>query len=436
MSMISQEKLKEIIVGHRERFFVRDNLIQRDVQNTVLKYIDQKEIILITGIRRAGKSTLMKLLSVDIIKLKSLSENNILYINFDDERLIDFDLHDFELLYECYFELYAPEGKVYFFLDEIQEIAGWEKWANRLYESENVKIFVTGSNASLMSSEVSTSLTGRNRQVIVYPFSFKEFIKFKNFEVPENNVYTGKKRALIRRYFNMYSNIGGFPEVLKIDDVTLLEQYYKDIIYRDIIARYSIRHVKEIRELSLFLASNCATIQSYRNISKMLDIKSINTVKNYIEALQNVYLFFLVDLFDYSVKKQIYNPPKVYCIDNGMINAISFSFSENKGHLLENIVFLSLLRNGYNIYYWKSKSGGEVDFIIKKGQKIIYAIQVAHSIKNNKTKEREVSALYEAKKEIGAQELIIITGDEEGTEKKDSMQIRVIPVWKWLCADM
>ena len=433
---MEKEKLKELIIGHKEKFLSRGGLVKRQIQDPIASYIPQREILIITGVRRCGKSSLMRLLCDDLLNSEDISENNILYLNFEDERFVPFTVQDFEPLYEAFFELENPQGRNYMFLDEIQNINGWEKWLNRLYEFENIKIFVTGSNASLIGSEISTALTGRNRQIAIWPFSFREFLAMKGVLIDARSIYKRQKKVEILRLFREYLELGGFPEVLKIGDTTLLEQYYKDIIYRDVIARYGIKNIKEIKELTLFLASNPGTIQSYKNMQKIIGVRSLNTVKNYLEALNDVCLFFSMDLFDYSLKRQIYNPSKIYCIDVALSNSISFRFSRNIGHIYQNIVFLELLRRNKEIYYWKSKKGKEVDFIVKEGLHITEAIQVCFSLEDKKTRQRELQALAEVKDELRAERLTVITDDEESTVpiegKRGQGEINIISMWKWL----
>jgi len=433
---MEKEKLKELIIGHKESFLSRDGLVRRTIQDKIVDYIPQREILIITGVRRSGKSSLMKLLCDDILRNEDVLKSNILYLNFEDERFVPFTLQDFEPLYEIFLELENPIGRNYLFLDEIQNIHGWEKWLNRLYEFENVKVFVTGSNATLLSSEISTALTGRNRQIVTWPFSFREYLALKGVLIDAKNLYRRQTKVDIKRAFREYLELGGFPEVLKIGDPTLLEQYYKDIIYRDVIARYGIKNIKEIKELTLFLAANPGTVQSYKKMQKTIGVRSQNTVKNYLEALNDVYLFLSMDLFDYSLKRQIYNPSKVYCIDSAMSNSISFKFSRNIGHIYENIVFLELLRRNKEIYYWKSKKGGEIDFVVKQGLNITEAIQVCYSLENERTRQREIQALIEVKDELKAGRLTVITDDEESTVPVDSSyghdKINILPLWKWL----
>ncbi len=429
---MEKEKLKELIIEHKEKFLKKTELVKREIQKDIAPILNQREIIIITGVRRGGKSSLMRLISNDLIEKYDILQGNILYLNFEDERFTYFDINDFEQVYEIFLELYHPVGRKYFFLDEIQNVKGWEKWLNRLYEFEDLKIFVTGSNATLLSSEIATALTGRNRQLIVYPFSFNEFLSLRNYSITEKDFYLREKRLEIKRLFDEYLKLGGFPEVLKISDNTLLEQYLKDIIYRDVIARYSIRNIKEIKELTLFLASNIGTIQSYNNLREMINVKSLNTIKNYLEMLENVFLFFKIDLFSFSVKKQIYNPSKIYSVDSALSNAIVFKFSENIGHIYENIVFIELQRKNKEVFYWKSKRGREVDFVIKSGLKIDEAIQVCFSFTDKKTRDRELESLLSAKNELNVDNLVMITEDEKGEEVIDGASVRIIPLWKWL----
>lgn len=425
-------KLKQIIIEHKQRFLSAQELVNRENQETIESYLKQKEIVIITGVRRSGKSSLMRLISTDIMKHYDIPSDNILYLNFEDERFLDFSHNDFEPLYETFLELDSPQGRKYIFLDEIQNIKGWEKWINRLYELEQVKIFITGSNATLLSSEIATALTGRNRQIFCYPFSFREFLNLREYKFNQNDVYVREKRVEIKNLFKEYIKLGGFPEVLKNKDTSLLEQYLKDIIYRDIIARYKIKNTKEIRELILFLSSNTGKTHTYNSLKDMIEVKSLNTVKNYLETLENVYLFLGIDLFDYSIKKQIYNPSKIYSIDPALSRTVAFKFSEDSGHIYENFVFIELLRRDKEIYYWKSKKGKEVDFLIKRGLKIEEAVQVCLSLDDNKTRKREIEGLLDAAKELKVKNLLIITEDDEGEEKVGDIKIKITPLWKWL----
>jgi len=431
---MDKNKLKELLIEYKQRFLTaRTDLIRRKIQDNIEPFIKFKEVVIITGPRRGGKSSLMKLICDDLIKKESVPPSNILYLNFEDERFIEFNAAgDFAQIYELFLQINKPTGRLYFFLDEIQNVIGWERWVNRLYENENIKIFLTGSNASLLSSEISTALTGRNRTITNFPFSFGEFLNFKNYRLQENDFYQTKKRAVIKSFFQEYLKLGGYPEIVKINDPTLLEQYFKDIIYRDILPRYSIKKIKEIRELCLFLTSNLGSIHSYSRLQNLIGVKSLNTVKTYLEILEEVFLFFRINLFDYSIKRQIYNPSKIYIIDAALGNSISFKFSENIGHIYENLVFLELKRRNKETYYWKSKKGKEVDFLIKKGLNIEEAIQVSYNLNDKKTLDREIESLLIAKDEFKIEHLSIITEDEEMKKEIEGVKIKIIPLWKWL----
>ena len=245
---MEEARLKQLIIEHKERFLTKSDLVKREIQSQINNFLKHKEIIVITGIRRGWKSSLMKLIANDIIEKFKIPQDNILYLNFEDERFTDFTFQDFEKIYEIFLEIYSPYGRKYFFLDEIQNITGWEKWVNRLHQFEDIKIFVTGSNATLLSSEISTALVGRNRQLTNWPFSFREFLLLRNFSISEKDIYLREKKIKLKNSFKEYLKLGSFPEVLKIKDTTLLEQYFKDIIYRDVIVRYSIRNPKELKE--------------------------------------------------------------------------------------------------------------------------------------------------------------------------------------------
>jgi predicted AAA+ superfamily ATPase len=429
---MEKEKIKELITAHTRTFLARKGLVRREVQKEIARLLPQREIVLISGVRRSGKSSLMRLICDDITRKESVPASNILYVNFEDERFVDFTIHDFEPLYEAFLELQRPKGKKFLFFDEIQNIAGWERWLNRLYEFEDLKIFVSGSNAKMLSSDISTALTGRNRQVVNWPFSFREFLSLKGFSLLKKDLYIREKRLEIKHLFRQYLETGGFPEVIRNNDPTLLEQYFRDILYRDIISRHSIKNVKEIRELTLFLAANLGTVQSYKNLQHLAGLKSIATVKNYVESLADVFLFYFIDMFSFSVKRQIYNPSKVYCVDTALSEAISFRFSQNLGHTYENIACIELLRRKGEIYYWKSKKGKEVDFIVKEGMKITQAIQVCVSLADKKAREREIHALIDAQNELKPESLTIITDDEEDSFRSENAVIKIVPLWKWL----
>ena len=241
-----------------------------------------------------------------------------------------------------------------------------------------------------------------------------------------------KKRAILKRHFNNYLEKGGVPEYLKYEERDTLSALYKDIIYRDIVARYEVREIKALRELSVYLLSNVGTMISYNRLKDMLGLGSSHTVKNFIEYLENTYLISTLPMFSYSVRKQIKNPRKIYAVDTGLLKIASIHFSENKGRFLENLVLIELRRRQKEVYYYKTENGLEVDFVIRDGTKLSEVIQVTQSLSNAKTKEREVNSLLETLKELKKKEGIILTENDEDEFVVDKKVVKVVPTYKWL----
>ena len=377
--------------------------------------------IVITGIRRCGKSFLLKLIKEEL----HIKEKGYFYINFNDERLVDFSIEDFQKVLDFLNEQGYKEDS-YLFLDEIQEAKGWEKWIDRIKESH--PIFITGSNSKLLSKEISTVLTGRSISISLYPFSFKEFLTAKKIRT-ENWKLDLKIQAQLRKALLDFMSLGGIPKVITDNDLRLLAENYENIIYRDIIKRFNKNLEKPIKEISVFLLSNISSEVSIRSLSKMVQVKNLSTVKSILETFEKAFLFFFLNKFDFSVKKQIQNPRKIYCIDAGFVNEVGFKFSENKGRVLENIVFIELKRRGKEIYYHSDKN--ECDFVTREKTKIKEAIQVCHEF-NDKTKEREIKGLIEAMQKFNLKEGLILTNSQEEEIKLDDKKIIIKPVWKWL----
>lgn len=290
---------------------------------------------------------------------------------------MDFEVADFNSLYEVFLELYG-ERKVFFF-DEIQNVPKWEVFVRRM-QNKGCKFFITGSNASLFSKELGAKLTGRCVSIELYPFSFLEYLSFKNYKLQKNALSYTAERAGIKKHFSEYLKHGGMPEYLKYNDSTLLKRVYDDILYRDIVARYDIKQIKALRELGLYLLSNMGGLFSYNNLSKALGVGSMNTIKSYVDFLENSFLISLTSRFSYSLKQQFVANKKIYCIDNGLAESIAFQFSKNKGKFLENLAFLELKRRYPEIYYYKTANNLEVDFLIKSGKRDISLIQVANDL--------------------------------------------------------
>ena len=262
-------------------------------------------------------------------------------------------------------------------------------------------------------------------------FSYKECLLYKRYTPSNNSLLSTKERGKLKRYFSEYLEMGGMPEYLKYQDRIVLKRLYDDILYRDIVARYEIKEVKALRELGFYLLSNTSALFSYNNIKQMLKLGSVNTIKSYIEYMENCFLIFVTNRFAYSVKQQLIAPKKCYCVDNGIIQSVSFQFSKNKGRFLENLVFIELKRKIEDIYYYKTVNNLEVDFLIKTDKKISL-IQVTEGLYNEKTRKREIASLLTAMEELSIKNSIVLTEDHEETIKDKNKLITVQPVYKWL----
>ncbi|MHC1575860.1 MAG: ATP-binding protein [Methanosarcinaceae archaeon] len=420
---MDRNKLRQVIIDQQLLFEREDCLVDRDID--MWQYLKGNEIIIISGIRRCGKSSLLKLISREIAGEK-------VYINFDDIRLVDFDADNFSDIPDILTELYGGTSGITYFLDEIQNVPHWERWLNNLY-GQGVKVFVTGSNSHLLSSEISTYLTGRNKVIRLFPFSFREYLRLENGAMPPDQdlqLLPSGEKALLYRHFLEYFEMGGFPLVLINNDLELSANHFEDILNKDILNRYRIKEQRSLKDLILFLFSNVGSIYSYSTLKTVSGIKSLSTIKNYVDYFQNVFLLYQVQRFDYSLKKQAISSSKIYSIDNSFLRTIAFNFSENKGSRLENLVLIHLKRMGKDVYYHSGKN--ECDFVIKDMLKISEAIQVSLELADPVTRKRELAGLIEAMNAYDLTEGLILTLDGEEELTVDGLTIRVKPVWKWL----
>ncbi|MEK6874064.1 MAG: ATP-binding protein [Nanoarchaeota archaeon] len=414
---MDRTELKEVIVDQNSRQ-EQENLVDREIFSKVESYIKNDFVIIISGIRRCGKSALL---------FQIRKKHSGYYLNFDDERLINFKIEDFKILEELFIELYG-EKKIYYF-DEIQNIPIWERFVRRLHD-ERKKVFITGSNASMLSKELGTHLTGRYLMLQMFPFSFKEFLSLKKFEIDEKSAYLTVSRAKIKKNFSEYFISGGFPEYLKELNTDYLKTLYENIVYRDILVRYKIPNEKSLKELANLAINSISKEISFNSIKKILGLGSSTTVKDYFDYLENSFIIFLIFKFDYSLRKQMYYNKKVYCIDNGLAKYLGFRVTPDNGKLLENIVFIELKRRAREIYYYSDKK--ECDFVVKKGSKITQVIQCCYELTRD-NKEREIAGLTEAIDKFKLKEGIILTYDqEEEIVIKGNKKVIVKPVWKWL----
>lgn len=413
-----KELLKRIIFEQQDfcRNIVKDT-IPRNIED---EWVTTSEILIITGIRRCGKSVLLQ-------QLRNKLNEQDFFFNFDDERLVNFTVSDFQILQECFFELFGQQHTYYF--DEIQNVSGWESFVRRLY-NEGCKVVITGSNARMLSRELGTHLTGRYISIEIYPFSFIEYLKLISIQPVQADFHTTAGRSRLLVLFKEFIEKGGFPRYLQTHSSRYLSSLYESIIFRDVMTRNALTNEKEIKELVFYLASNATQRITYSSLGKIIGIRHAETVKNYIDYIQQTYMIFQLMKYSSSVKLQMLNPKKIYFIDNAIIGRIGFNATDNIGYKLENVVFIELKRRGGDLFYHSDKK--ECDFIVRHEARITQAYQVTVSISDTKTRKREISGLLEAMNTYGLSEGYIITMDEKETIQVDEGIIHVVPAWEWM----
>ncbi len=397
----------------------------REIFLSLDKFLSRKEIIFFTGVRRSGKTSTMYYLINKLLNKKN--PKKILYLNMDDEVL---SLSKLDEIYETYKELtYEVKGKRYIFLDEIQNVEGWERWVKKMYDSfENIKFIISGSKSHVLKKR-STLLTGRMLELEIYPLSFKEFLNFNDVDY-KNKISLISNKTKIKLLLEKFIKFGGFPEVVIEQDEHLKsligKEYYNNIKDRDIIIFFGVKEARKFDRLSLFLISNIAKPTSANKLGRIVNL-SPTVVNNYIDFSEMMYLFLPLQHFNYSLKGQMTKPRKIYSIDTGMVNSIAFQFSENIGRFIENVVYLELKRRGHEIYYYNNRY--ECDFIIKKGTKIVEAIQVCFKLTEDNLK-REQGGLLEAMKEFKLKTGKIITLEKNKLAEKSGL--KTISLIDWL----
>lgn len=401
--MILKDTLRSIVRSQREELSDFDYGTQRESLNKIEPNAQFASII--SGVRRCGKSTLLRQL---IKKLKGFY-----YFNFEDPKAINFEIEDFQKLNDIFKEEYG--GSDYYFFDEVQNVTKWELFVRMLLD-KGKRIVITGSNASLLSRELGTRLTGRHLRYELFPFSYCEFLKLTNKKPNVNS-------------FQDHFIKGGFPEYLKFNNAQILQELLNDILLRDIAIRYNIRSIKALKEMALYLITNVGKEFSYNLLKKTFNLGSTNTAIDFVSYFEDSYLLFTVPKFDYSLRKQLVNPKKIYSIDNGLSNVNSASFSEDRGKMLENMAFINLRKMHREIFYFQEKN--ECDFVVKQGMNIVNAIQVCYDL-NEDNKRREINGLVEAMEKFKLKDGVILTYNQEDEIRIDNNKIMVKPVWKWL----
>lgn len=438
--MLSKEQIFEVLTDWN--FWDKplpDTVNRQDYEKEIAKKASSGEIVVLKGVRRSGKSTLM----VNAIKgllAQGKDIRDVLYINFEDPRFNNhLTLELMERIKEVFLEFVGLSAKPIVMLDEVQNIMGWEKWALKEYGLKKSRLYVTGSSSALLSKEIGTALTGRYLDIEVFPLSFREFLYFHGLRIGTVSERI-QQRIRINQLFNLFIDQGGFPKLLEIEDTDvkrdLLKNYYDSILLRDIVARHKLTEYRALEEMATFLLANIASINSTNNLKNAFNI-SFDTARNYTSYLEDAYLIFQLSRFAWSVRKQMVNARKFYSIDTGLSNRVSFQIGARKSQNIENIVFLELLRRKKDIYYYKTKTDREIDFVIKDGKHVSELIQVCYTLKDVRTRKRELAALKSAAGELfeegrGPDQCTILTMDGNEGMEIDNARINVRNVIDWL----
>ena len=413
------------------------DFIEKEIKNILSRDYDiplaSKKIISLIGVRRSGKSSIL----FDIInKLRAnIDKENIIYINFEDDRLYPLELLSLDLILESYFELYPHkrDEKIYLFLDEVQVVQNWEVYVRRVYDNENIQLYITGSSAKLLSTEIATSLRGRTITYEIFPFSFREYLDYKEIAV---NLDSSKSLSFIKNELNNYIFDGGFAETINEDKSIsrkILSDYLELIVYKDIVDRYNITNRGLLKSLNKYCFTNIATLVSFTKLYN--DFKSQgfklskDTIFNYLSHLEDAYAIFTLPIYRNSIKEEQRNPKKIYAIDNGFKKIYDYAIGQDMSKLYENILFLHLRRQTKDIYYFKLLH--EVDFYARiEGKE--YLVNVSYIIENEKTRKRELDGFVEAMEYFQLKSGYLITKDEESIVEIEGKKIYIYPLYKFL----
>jgi hypothetical protein len=391
------------------------------------------------GVRRSGKSTYLFQI-IQRLKDSGVPRENILYLNFFDDRLHNLRQDNLGMIAEAYYSLY-PEKKnaetVYCFFDEIQAVPEWEPFVDRLMRTEKCEVYLTGSSAQMLSKEIATQMRGRALSWEMFPFSFREFLDWKGID--SASTLSTKKRLVVQKAFEEYWDTGGFPEVAGLSrnlQIKIHQEYFHAVLFRDLVERHDVSHPKAVTDLAHWLVDNTASLYSVNNLTRYL--KSLghkapkSTVSNYMEWFEDAYFLFTVRIFDASIARSNTNPKKVYCVDHALVTSVSSGILVNSGHILENLVFTALRRLHPKIYYYRTKNGREVDFVVPLRKRARMLIQVCESLAEPQTRKRETAALSEAMAELGLKSGTIVTRGEDEQIDAGGRAINVVPIWRFL----
>jgi len=433
---MNKEIVKQVILEFQE--FEFPFIVEREIEIPT----SSQKIVTISGPRRSGKTYLLFSLMQSLITL-GVKRDRILYINFDDPRVLPCDAKGLEVILENFWELY-PENQNkmnYLFFDEIQNVQGWELGVRRIYDTKRFHIFITGSSSKIFSKEIATSLRGRAINFEVLPFSFREFLKARNIEITSRLFYS-RKRFKVKKLMSEYLSYGGFPEVIlekgSVMKLRIMKEYIETMFLKDVVERYNLRNQVLMRELMKYLITNVSNLFSlnafWRWIKQVYPITK-RTLIQYLSYLEDSDFIFLVRKFSFSLKEQILNPRKIYIVDNGLRQVFGFRFSEDKGRIIENTMYLVLKQWQIKdplleIFYWHDNKKRELDFIVKRGKEIKILIQICSEIGDILVEKREIDTLLKAMGKFKKRKALIVTEDYEEVKKIKGKKLIYIPIWK------
>ncbi len=428
-----QETIKTVILDSQEATLLTG--VPRRFQ---LKSVPGKAAVCI-GVRRSGKSTFLHQVMQDLID-GGVSRENILYLNFFDDRLHILQQDNIALLTEAYYSIY-PEKKntetVYCFFDEIQAVSGWEPFVDRIMRTEKCEVYLTGSSAQMLSKEIATQMRGRALSWEMFPFSFQEYLDSKGVDF--QGTLSTKKQLLVRKAFDQYWETGGFPEVVHLDRhlrIKTHQEYFQAILFRDLVERHDVSHPRAVSDLAHRLVDSIASLYSVNRLKGFLDALGHkvprHSISDYLRWFEDAYFLFSVRLYDASLTRSKANPKKVYCIDHSLVTSVSSGILVNSGHLLENLVFTALRRLHQEIYYFKTRAGKEVDFVVPKRNRPGLLVQVSETLVDPRVRERKIAALSEAMVELDIKSGTVVTRNEEEQVGAGNGTIRVVPAWRFL----
>lgn len=435
MGGVRPDTLRELILEFHESPL--PSMFKRNIEIPRLPQHIRKALVFV-GMRRVGKTYLM-FQEMKAALDQGLEKEKLLYINFEDDRLVGFSVENFQMLLDVYFELYPAfiaSSDLHFYFDEIQNIPGWDKFVRRLIDREQMAISITGSSAKSLSKEIATSLRGRSLETEVFPLQLLEYLQHQGVAVKKPSA---KGRAAIVHHAREYLRSGGFPETLELSESLhrqTIQSYVDAAVFRDVIDRHQLKNAHIVKLFLLFCLQNLAAPLSVTKVHKTLKSRGEsvgrNSLYSYLDYFEDAYLLFSVPIFDFSARKRQMNPKKIYAVDPGIVVSYSIKPNYEQAARLENAVFLHLRgQRNRRIFYHKTPSGKEIDFVVEEESGEIQLIQVSVEMSQETTRRREIDALVEASSELGLEKATIVTFDMQESVEIDGLEIEILPFWKW-----